>query len=336
MTATDDRPVNGHTVNGHKHDLAALAAFRPVVPQQVGPAVPIEQTQPIASSSDTPEPEPASPEPAPVEKPAPPQPDLPDEPKAPTYWGQRGLSVVYWIAIITGAVGQMLAYGNLFGLGIPGYLAAAICATTLESAMVTATATALAKRVAGHPRLRWVPFLLAGFVAALGASALNLLHWSPISASLAALFSGIALLGYVLHVMDGMGEGTQYLARKANYDAEVDRQRQRAEAHANAEYERQRAVWETQQQAAQRAVATVEPATPEPAPQQPKASKTAKSTSKKPKSTGKTTERFTRLVAIYEVGDEFWDLGPAEINRRMQEKGYAQVNPSTIRRWKSQ
>ena len=242
----------------------------------------------------------------------------PQAPPAPDYWGRHGLVAVYWIAILTGAIGQVIFFGSLFDLGIGGYIAAAIIATTAETVMVSAGDTALHLRSRGRRRPQWVPFLLISVIAATAASGMNLGHWWGENISMAVLFGGIAFLGYLLHVVHGFGEGTEYLAEKAKYDAAVAELKaaERAEIEqANREQQRQR-------RAAELAAATTKP-TPAPA-------KTSKPD--KPKSRGK--RKFDREVAHRELGEEFWTLGPAEINRRMADAGYEPVNPTTIRRWR--
>lgn len=242
----------------------------------------------------------------------------PKEPTAPDYWGRHGLVAVYWIAILTGAIGQVIFFGSLFDLGIGGYIAAAIIATTAETVMVSAGDTALHLRAEGRRGTQWAPFLVISVIAATAASGMNLGHWWHENVSMAVLFGGIAFLGYLLHVVHGFGEGTQYLAEKAKYDAAVAE----LEAAERAEIEQAHREQQRQRRAAELAAATAEPA---PAPV-----KTSKPD--KPKARGR--RKFDREVAHRELGEEFWTLGPAEINRRMTDAGYEPVNPTTIRRWR--
>src|SRR5699024_9479314 len=114
MSLVNEQPVNDH--NGH--ELSNLVPFRPVpIRSSLDPATPDtteqapESSPPLAGPDTTEQPEqqPVTPPPAAAPAPAPPaphQPDLPPNPTPPSYWGARGLSVVYWIAILTGAVGQ--------------------------------------------------------------------------------------------------------------------------------------------------------------------------------------------------------------------------------------
>src|SRR5690606_9448841 len=149
-------------------------------------------------------------------------------PTAPNFWGSNALEAVYWIAILTGAIGQVIFFGGLFDLGWPGYVAAAIIATTAETIMISAGDTALKFFTSGVPGRRWWIFLAVSIVAALTAAALNVTHWLDKNVSMAVLFGGIALLGYILHVTDGFVRAIAYREAKAAYEAEV--QRREAEA----------------------------------------------------------------------------------------------------------
>jgi hypothetical protein len=144
---------------------------------------------------------------------------LPRQPQMPDYWGRHGLAFVYWIAIATGAVGQIAFFGAAFRLGIAGYVAAAVVATTAETIMVAAGDNALHWRALGRRRTQWVPFLAVAAISATAASYMNVSHWWADSTSMAVLFGGISFLGWVLHVLHGYGDGTQYLDDKARREA---------------------------------------------------------------------------------------------------------------------
>src|SRR5699024_4342646 len=144
---------------------------------------------------------------------------------------------------------------------------------------------------------RWLPFLLVSFAAAAAASGMNLSHFWHINISLAVLFGGVSLLGYLLHILDGFVKGSGYLDRKQAYDEAVERRQAEQRQRAEATYERQLAAYESQQQATRRAVADVEPAAPAPQPK-------AKAKASKPKP-DKTDRRFKQADAQRVLGDEF-------------------------------
>lgn len=165
-----------------------------------------------------------------------------DVPVAPNYWGRHGLVAVYWIAILTGAIGQVIFFGGLFNLGLGGYFAAAIIATTAETVMVSSGDTAMDKRAKGRRKAQWLPFLLIAFVAAFAASGMNLTHWWDQNPSMAVIFSGIAFLGFLLHIVHGFGEGTEYLAEQHRHEealAEHRAEQQAAAEQARRDQERQ-------------------------------------------------------------------------------------------------
>src|SRR5699024_8160324 len=126
--------------------------------------------------------------------------------------------------ILTGAIGQVVFFGSLFGLGVWGFVAAGVIATTAETVMVSAGDAALKHRVEDSDNTRrWLPFLLVSFAAAAAASGMNLSHFWHINISLAVLFGGVSLLGYLLHILDGFVKGSGYLDRKQAYDEAVER-----------------------------------------------------------------------------------------------------------------
>ncbi|GAA1983278.1 hypothetical protein [Amycolatopsis minnesotensis] len=212
-----------------QHTPAPPAPSRVEQVRPVPPPKPVArqgiQEQPVPERRDEPAPAPVPTPPVAVAVPA------RAEPVAPNYWGRRGLIGVYWIAILTGAIGQVIFFGELFNLGLPGYFAAGIIATTAETIMVAAGDTAMDLRAKGRPVRQWVWFMAIAVTAALAASGMNLTHWWAKNPSMAVLFGGIAFLGFLLHVLHGLGEGTQYLAEKRAFDKQV--------TTARAEWQRQ-------------------------------------------------------------------------------------------------
>lgn len=263
-------------------DIDAAAIARDVAAEQATetpPAVSEPTSDRSTAPAAPPEPEPA-PAPQSTRQPATapippvaavggpmigPPPRLPRLPSAPDYWGRHGLVAVYWIAILTGAIGQVIFFGELFDLGMWGYVAAAIIATTAETVMVSSGDTALHLRAEGRRKAQWLPFLLIAFLAAIAASGMNLSHWWAKNPSMAIIFGGIAFLGFVLHVVHGTGAGTQYLAEKRRYDAvvaEFEAEQRAAAEQARRERERQRRQVE---QAARKPIAPTRRVVPGPA-----------------------------------------------------------------------
>lgn len=252
-----------------------------------------------ALTTPTPARAPATTSPAPVE---------PVAPVPPEYWGRRGLSIVYWIAILGGAAGQIAFFGALFDVGAWGYVAAAIIATTCETIMVSSGDTALDFRARGRSGGQWKPFAWIAFLAAATASGLNLAHWLADLPELGVLFGLIAFIGFVLHYMDGYIAGTDHLAHVADYEQLV----------AEIEAERRRIAKETEQdrRLAQRAAAAaIEPAAPPTA----KPTKTKKTSSRK---SGKASKgRAPKAVAL-EVARAAGAATPAPIRQALVDAGY--------------
>lgn len=344
MTALEDRPVNGHKHNGHPH------SWVPFPIQTVGPAEPMTQPLPAVDTTPQAEPEPeletteVGSEPTRVPEPpeAPELPPLPELPAEPTfdvdreYWGHRALVAVYWIAILTGAVGQVAYFGDLFGLGKWGYAAAVVIATTAETVMVTSCDTALKHRVHGAYKRRWLPFMFVAFSAAFAASVMNLTHFWHSSPSLGLLFGGVSLLGFLLHVMDGFVKGSDHLDRKAKYDQAVNQRQTEQRQRAEAAYERQLAEYETQRQAAERALERAEARTEQPAPKSTSdADKAEQKPTKPAKGSGKgkaTTPELTREAAR-EWSQANGNATQAAVRKHFESQGYRVPSENTVRRW---
>ncbi len=275
------------------------------------PEEPTPAPAPVTTSTTTPPPT----RPAPQPKPEPQRQPL-KPPTAPTFWGSRALEAVYWIAILTGAIGQVIFFGGLFNMGWPGYVAAGIIATTAETIMISAGDTALKFFTNGVPGRRWWIFLAVSIVAALTAAALNVTHWWGENVSMAVLFGGIAMLGYILHVTDGFVRAIAYREAKAAYEAEV----QRREAEA-----------------AKAAAATT---TPEPAPVPAKSTSPARPAAPKAKPAKTATKSKARgkgKVANKELavklGVERRADTPAALARVLHDAGYAPASESSVKNW---
>lgn len=270
------------------------------------PENPTPAPEPVSTSTTTPPP--AQPQPQP--KPEPQRQPL-KPPTAPTFWGSRALEAVYWIAILTGAIGQVIFFGGLFDLGWAGYVAAGIIATTAETIMISAGDTALKFFTNGVPGRRWWIFLAVSIVAALTAAALNVTHWLDKNVSMAVLFGGIALLGYILHVTDGFVRAIAYREAKAAYEAEV----QRREAEA-----------------AKAAAATT---TPEHAPAAPKDKPAAKTATKgKARGKGKAKGNTATKDDAVRVGIEKGATTPAALRTALVDAGYGlPKSQTTLENW---
>ena len=275
------------------------------------PENPTPAPVPVATSTTTPPP--AQPQPQP--KPEPQRQPL-KPPTAPTFWGSRALEAVYWIAILTGAIGQVIFFGGLFDLGWAGYAAAAIIATTAETIMISAGDTALKFFTNGVPGRRWWIFLAVSIVAALTAAALNVTHWWGENKSMAVLFGGIAMLGYILHITDGFVHALSYREAKAAYEAEVKRREDEA------------------------AKAAAPAPAPVPAPRTaspahaaaPKAKPAAKSTSR-PKAKGKGKGKVATKQIAVQLGVERRADTPAALARVLHDAGYAPASESSVKNW---
>ncbi|EIF01238.1 hypothetical protein [Saccharomonospora glauca] len=263
------------------------------------PETPTPAPEPVATSTTTPPPTRPAPQPKPE-----PQPLKP--PSAPIFWGSRALEAVYWIAILTGAIGQVIFFGGLFDLGWPGYVAAGIIATTAETIMISAGDTALKFFTNGVPGRRWWIFLAVSIVAACTAAALNVTHWVDKNVSMAVLFGGIAMLGYILHVTDGFVRAIAYREAKAAYEAEV--QRREAEAAKAA--------------APPRTTALLRPAA-------------SKSTKTKTKTSSKRKAGKPRLTPEQAKAwsEENRKPGPSAVINHFKAQGYDTPSVATMRRW---
>ncbi|TLW89249.1 hypothetical protein FFT09_22750 [Saccharomonospora piscinae] len=271
------------------------------------PEKPTPAPAPVATSTTTPTPAPTRPAPQP--KPEPQRQPL-KPPSAPVFWGSRALEAVYWIAILTGAIGQIIFFGDLFNMGWPGYVAAAIIATTAETIMISAGDTALKFFTNGVPARRWWIFLAVSIVAACTAAALNVTHWVEDNVSMAVLFGGIAMLGFILHVTDGFVRAIAYREAKAAYDAEIKRREDEAAK-----------------------AASPEPA-PVPAPKVATQPKVAASKTTKPRS----SKRKSRKPQLTSEAAVAWskangEPGPSAVIKHFTAEGYDTPALATMRRW---
>jgi hypothetical protein len=280
------------------------------------PEIPPARTRPAAASDQPPVPAPL---PTPAQAPATSHAQQPTRPQPPRYAAAGGLEIVYWIAIIGGAAGQIAFFGAMFNVGAWGYVAAFVIATTCETIMVTAGDKALQFRADGRTPGQWKPFACIAFLAAATASALNLAHWLGNLPELGVLFGGIAFLGFVLHYMDGYITGTDYLARLAAYqDEQAELAAQREQAAKAAEQERER---ELARQRAQLNAAV------------PQASTAPRRPSRKSKSAaGRKPDKDTALDIARRAGA----TKPAAIKKALIEANYEPPAASTIDRYAAQ
>lgn len=312
---------------------AAIAETEPTSKTPLPVPAPTPDQGRAAAPSPSPPP-PAAPPPVPVVQPAPVfQPRGLHKPDAPDYWGRHGLVAVYWIAILTGALGQVIFFGDLFNMGWPGYVAALVIATTAETVMVSSGDNALDLRTKNRRHAQWVPFLVIAFIAATAASGMNLTHWWQKNPSMAIIFGGIAFLGFVLHVVHGFGEGTQYRTEKAEYDRKVAE----LEAEQRAEFDKARREQERRQRQAEQATfqatAPAEPARPA------TATTTRTATPTKPQTASKTPAKKPAGTKVSRDEVLAWALRqdelpiPSEVLRHFEPTGRPLPTDRAVRNW---
>lgn len=128
--------------------------------------------------------------------------------------GERIFPWVYGLSISIGITGQVAGFGALFGGALLHYLAAAVVGTGFELIMISFGDRSLGMRKREHKVRQWLPFMVISGIAAGVASAMNALHWWTFDPghTLALIFAGVAVLGYLGHMFAGFVEGTKNLA----------------------------------------------------------------------------------------------------------------------------
>lgn len=203
---------------------------------------------------------------------------------------RHAIKAGFGMTVLAAAVGQTLFFAGFFGGGLAGYGLAVLIAAFAEVTMIGSGDAALRHKVEGNQG--WQLLLAVSALVAVGATVMQVAHWSAENQPVMALtFGAASLLGWIVHITSGLITAAGYLARRHEWDAELARRRRKREARADAAHERHLAEWQTQRQATRRAVAEVEPpaadpATPEPAGPEPATQ--AKPAAPKPQGAGRT------------------------------------------------
>lgn len=188
---------------------------------------------------------------APVSPSPEPRPAGPDTKwQSPPEWPLRKLDkVAYTMSISTGALGQVLFLGKSFGGHPMSYVGAGVIAAFAEVTMAAAGDSSLQHRT--HGRKGWTLLLLLGLAVALYAAGTNASHFWAQSASMALMFGGASLIGFLLHIVNGHIEVSAYLAEQEKFtraetearrDAERAAEKKRRDAEQAAAAEREQAA----------------------------------------------------------------------------------------------
>lgn len=291
-----------------------------------------------------PEPEPRPAPPAPAPAPAPPtavalrpRPAViveheprriapPTKPAAEHFRMEKALSVGYWMSVGVGVVGQIASFGGLIADALPhnmkpfGYVAAALGAAFAEITMIGSGSAAIRRRYDGGT---WKMLAAIAWIVCLYATALNVIHWSPVSLALAVMFGGGSLVGFTAHTVAEHLAAHDYETQLAEYEAAVAEieaeQREQAEADRR-EQDRQRRLAE--QAAAKQVQAT--------AAQAPAAASPAKKATPKPSAKKLDADTARNWSAKHD------HPGPSAVRRHFADQGYEVPAVSTLRAWINQ
>lgn len=144
-----------------------------------------------------------------------PGPALLTKPTPPEFKPQRQIKIGYRMSVITGAAGQVLFLGAMFGGGA-WYIAAAGVAAFAEVVMAASGNASLEHRVQGRA---WVLMLALSLAVAGYAAANQLLHFWHDKPALAVTFAGASVIGFFLHLLDGHIRAAAYLRALAKWEA---------------------------------------------------------------------------------------------------------------------
>ncbi|GAA0645721.1 hypothetical protein GCM10010174_80930 [Kutzneria viridogrisea] len=151
---------------------------------------------------------------------------------------EKALSVGYWMSVGVGVVGQVASFGGLIAESLPpdykwaGYGAAAMGAAFAEITMIGSGTAALRRR---YEDGTWKMLATIAWIVCLYATALNVIHWAPISGALAVMFGGGSLVGFTAHTVAEHLAAKDYETKKKAYEdavAELDREQKRRAEHA--------------------------------------------------------------------------------------------------------
>lgn len=136
------------------------------------------------------------------------------KPTPPEFKPQRQIKIGYRMSVITGAAGQVLFLGSMFGGGW-WYVAAAGVAAFAEVVMAASGNASLEHRVEGRA---WMLMLALSLTVAGYAAANQLLHFWHDKPALAVTFAGASVVGFFLHLLDGHIRAAAYLRALAKWE----------------------------------------------------------------------------------------------------------------------
>lgn len=137
-------------------------------------------------------------------------------PQPPEFRLSRLKKVAYGMSVTTGALGQVLFLGSVFGGTFFGYLAAAGMAAFAEFVMAASGDASLDHRV--HRRA-WKLMLALSLIVACYAGGNQIAHFWHSNKALAAMFAGASVAGFLLHILDGHIRAAAYLRELSAWEA---------------------------------------------------------------------------------------------------------------------
>lgn len=257
------------------------------------------------------------------------------------FWGEDKFHWVYRLVICIGLVGQVLGFGELFGGhvnlfgtvfsdfgafagNLPPFVAAAVIGGGFELIMVTFGDKALGMYSREYTGKEWGPFMAVASVAAVIASAMNVIHWKGVDPTMAAIFGGLAILGFIGHITDGFVRGGRKIAARKRERDEAARRRQEAE-----EAERKRREAEEAEAARRRQEAEAERQRQQIAEANRELIEQAERIlAKRPKKGTKATIREARALGVYHEVN-----GAAELTKVLDEAGFTVPPRDTVKTW---
>ena len=252
-----------------------------------------------------------------------------------------------WLSVIAGLLGQVYGWTIEFAFAGP-YVAVAVAVTlggTFEFIMVAASSRGLRDIGLNRPMWQCVAFLAVGTACAGLAFWMCLHHFDGSLMTVGQAAAAATAIGYLAHVKSHLFDELDNRRLVAEWERECERVRAEIQARherARAEHDAyqaqvRKARLQSLQAETRRAARAADAAGDEEEQQQQQRQarrqhRRAASLPEEPDQSG--GRKLTREVALETLGEDFWNLGPAEINRRMSELGYQKVDPSTIRRWR--
>jgi hypothetical protein len=234
--AAPSLPVPSSTAPAARHALSVHGQLaRPLPTAPVTPLAPISNP-PAVGSGPAPAPTaptapftaPLTPVAAPVAEhtPAPTPPQQPRRPDDKHFRMEKALSVGYWMSVGVGAAGQIASFGDLIAQALPGhlkiaaYFAAALGAAFAEITMIGAGSGGLRRR---YLEGSWKSLAAIACVVCVYATALNVIHWLPVSTALAVMFGGGSFVGFTAHTVSEHLAAYDYERKMAVYRQELAR-----------------------------------------------------------------------------------------------------------------